>query len=621
MSRVAVVASSIAVAAVASVLGLIGLSGAAGATKTVTGHACTIVGTSKPEVIKGTSRADVICSLAGNDVIYGLGGDDILDGGPGNDKIFGGSGNDQIFGGSGSDAVDGGTGANKCVKDAKESSTRTCTYLAALPKLATPKPSSTPADAPSQTPSSSPTQTPSSSPSSSPSAPTNAPPTTPTTNSTALTLDFEAASTSSLLGFSGDAATIDAHPSAGASASTKAVKVVRGDQTTSGTIFYVAPSGINLVSNSVKSVSALIYSPQAGKPILLKLEDASDATKSIETFATASTIGWQTLTFNFANTRPGTPSFDSSVRYRKAVIFFDFGATTSGSTYYLDQVLFEGASSASDSAPANPPQSGFTVGALLWSDEFAGSGSLDVNKWTARSCGHSSANGGGTCHNNEQQIYTPSAISLDGVGSAVVTTERLPSPQTGGCLAWSTQCSFTSGRFDTQGKVSFQYGVLEARIQNPLGGANWPAFWLLGTNITTPGVGWPASGEIDVMEGKSRTQTSGAIHWSNGGNDAFDYADFSGTDFTSGYHVYKLYWLENYVALYVDGNKILEETPQSLSTSGAWAFNHPFFLLLNNAVSANGGFAGTYDGWTRSQMKIDYVRHYQLNGVGQVFNQ
>jgi beta-glucanase (GH16 family) len=81
-----------------------------------------------------------------------------------------------------------------------------------------------------------------------------------------------------------------------------------------------------------------------------------------------------------------------------------------------------------------------------------------------------------------------------------------------------------------------------------------------------------------------------------------------------------VYWLENYIALYVDGTKILERTNTTLDQSGAWAFNHPFFLIFNNAISPAGGFSDAYDNWSSSQMKIDYVRHYQLNGVGSVGN-
>jgi beta-glucanase (GH16 family) len=422
-------------------------------------------------------------------------------------------------------------------------------------------------------------------------------------------LDFESASNSQLLAFNGDSASIEPHPTGGVSGSTKAVKVLRGNQIASGTVFYTATSGSTLISASNKIVTAQIYSARAGAPILMKLEDATDANKSVETQTVATSAGWQTLTFNFVNLQPGTPSFNSTVNYRKAVIFFDFGSTNAGGIYYLDQVVFEGAA-----ALETAPQPTFTIGSLLWSDEFNANGAIDQAKWTARNCGHSASNGGGACHNNEQQIYTPDAITQDG-SSAVISTQRLATSQSSGCLASSGPCSYTSGRFDTQGKFSFKYGVIEARIQNPLGGANWPAFWLLGTNITT--VGWPASGEIDVMEGRSRTLVAGAIHWSNGGADAYDFADHSGSDFTAGFHVYQLYWLENYIAMYVDGVKILEETPQSLGQSGAWAFNHPFFVILNNAV---GSFGGTYDGWTSSQMKIDYVRHYQLNGVGEVFS-
>jgi beta-glucanase (GH16 family) len=270
-----------------------------------------------------------------------------------------------------------------------------------------------------------------------------------------------------------------------------------------------------------------------------------------------------------------------------------------------------------DAAPAPTPTT-YTRGSLLWADEFNNpSSTLDSTKWTARYCGFSAANGGGACHNNEQQSYQPSAISLDGT-DAVITTERLSTPISGAaCGAWSGSCPFTSGRFDTQGKVSFQYGVIEALIKNPAGGANWPAFWLLGTDITS--VGWPSSGEIDIMEGKSSSLVSGAIHWSNGVEHQYAAEDFPGTNFTNGYHLYSLYWLENYIALYVDNVKFLERT-NSMGAPGTWDFNHPFFIILNNAVSAPGVFSDAYDGWSNSEMKIDYVHYYQLNGVGSVGN-
>ena len=74
---------------------------------------CTIIGTSRADVLRGTKRRDVICGLAGNDVIRGLGGNDKLLGGPGNDRLFGGRGDDFLDGGGGKDWIDGGPGTNR----------------------------------------------------------------------------------------------------------------------------------------------------------------------------------------------------------------------------------------------------------------------------------------------------------------------------------------------------------------------------------------------------------------------------------------------------------------------------------------------------------------------------
>lgn len=73
---------------------------------------CTIIGTSRRDVLRGTKRRDVICGLAGNDVISGLGGNDKILGGPGNDRLIGGRGNDLLVGGDGNDWMNGGPGAD-----------------------------------------------------------------------------------------------------------------------------------------------------------------------------------------------------------------------------------------------------------------------------------------------------------------------------------------------------------------------------------------------------------------------------------------------------------------------------------------------------------------------------
>lgn len=265
---------------------------------------------------------------------------------------------------------------------------------------------------------------------------------------------------------------------------------------------------------------------------------------------------------------------------------------------------------------------------LIWSDEFSGSAGSAINSkfWTARFCGQAASNGGGTCYNNESQYYTPAAVALDGStqGNAVITTSRISNKpvDAGLCLNSFNNCSFTSARFDTQGKVSFLYGKFEARIKMPTGGGNWPAFWALGDNITR--VGWPVSGEIDIAE-QWRFQAqrnTGAIHYSTGSqgccsNHTFDARDISGEDYSFGYHTYSMTWLPNSITLAVDGVTFLSKSSVNVRT-GLWPFNEPIFLIFNNAISDLSSTYNQWSGWNNSTMSIDYLRVYSINGIGEV---
>jgi len=267
-----------------------------------------------------------------------------------------------------------------------------------------------------------------------------------------------------------------------------------------------------------------------------------------------------------------------------------------------------------------------TVGSLLWTDTFSGNQGSVVNSknWTTRYCGHDSSNGGGSCW-GESQYYTPDAIKLDGSvqGNAVITTNRVNSApaNSGPCLA--APCRFTSGRFDTQGKVSFKYGYIETRMKMPVGGANWPAFWAIGDSITT--VGWPLSGEIDIAEqgGDRPSRNSSAVHYSNvklGPNTCCDNHRYvvgeivDEADYTSDFHTYGLAWTPNLLQFYVDRELYYTVYPGNMGQN-YWVFNSPFFLILENAT---GPFGGDYTGWQSSQTLIDYVRVWKLDGNGTV---
>ena len=278
-----------------------------------------------------------------------------------------------------------------------------------------------------------------------------------------------------------------------------------------------------------------------------------------------------------------------------------------------------------------PKVQGLVIGNLLWSDDFKGSKDSSINSknWSARNCHRTPFGmGGGACFDSEVVYYAPSAIKLDGSqdGVAVISTTRIKGPlpsDAGTCL--TSYCAFVSGRFDTHGKVAFQYGFIEARIKMPAGSGNHPAFWMLGDNINQ--VGWPTSGEMDITEirGNDPYTTTSATHYSTSYlpntccfNHRYNVASLGvGADVSAGFHTYAVAWLPDSISYYVDNRLISTTTPQNVGAH--WGFNDKFFLILNNAVNAN--FSGSWENLQSSTMTIDWVRSYQLNRQGQVFTQ
>src|SRR5580693_9298917 len=132
---------------------------------------------------------------------------------------------------------------------------------------------------------------------------------------------------------------------------------------------------------------------------------------------------------------------------------------------------------------------------LVWSDEFnqPDGSSPDPTKWTFNT-------GGGGWGNNELEYYTSRTNNARIVGGQLVIEADQESY--GGS-------SYTSARMLTQGLGSWTYGRMEASIKIPRGQGIWPAFWMLGTNINTSGVGWPKCGEIDIMENIGKTSDQG----------------------------------------------------------------------------------------------------------------
>ncbi|WP_406147906.1 family 16 glycosylhydrolase [Streptomyces sp. NBC_01012] len=254
------------------------------------------------------------------------------------------------------------------------------------------------------------------------------------------------------------------------------------------------------------------------------------------------------------------------------------------------------AASASDASSSAAEQT--------WADEFDGAaGSApDSSKWTLETGG--SGNG-----NNELQYYTDSTenASLDGDGNLVITARE---NSDSGLDCWYGPCQYTSARLNTAQTFTQAYGRYEARIKIPRGQGIWPAFWMLGDDLGS--VGWPESGELDIMEnvGMEPDTVHGTIHgpgYSGGAGIGASYSLPDGKAFADDFHTFAVDWSPNAIVWSVDGEAYQTRTPSDVN-GNKWVFDHPFFIILNLAVG--GDWPGSPNGDTAfpQTMTIDYVR-------------
>jgi len=219
------------------------------------------------------------------------------------------------------------------------------------------------------------------------------------------------------------------------------------------------------------------------------------------------------------------------------------------------------------------------VYALAWSDEFDGP-NIDDTKWHFET-------GGGGWGNNEREYYQPDNATISN-GNLVITVKK---QAVGGE-------PYTSSRMTTQNKFSLTFGRVEARIKMPIGVGMWPAFWMLGNNIST--VSWPACGEIDIMEHiNTDSLNHGSLHW-NPGNTSQQI-----TSTPSAYHVYAVEWDASVIRFYVDSTLYDTEPIASIQ-----AFHLPFFLILNVAAGGNWPGQTVDESILPASMYVDYVRVY-----------
>lgn len=227
--------------------------------------------------------------------------------------------------------------------------------------------------------------------------------------------------------------------------------------------------------------------------------------------------------------------------------------------------------------------------ALVWSDEFDTPGAPDPARW-----GYDIGAGG--WGNNELQYYTnrlENASCSNGTLKIVLKAENF------------SGSPYTSARILSKGKFSFKYGKVEARAKLPAGGGTWPAIWMLGDNISS--VGWPACGEIDIMEhvGNQLNKIFGTVHYpgNSGGNAVGGTTTISNV--TTEFHRYGIEWNTTTIKFLVDDVVFF-----TFNNSSSLPFNQNFFLIMNIAMGGN--FGGTVDpAFTSGTMEVDYIRVYQ----------
>lgn len=222
-----------------------------------------------------------------------------------------------------------------------------------------------------------------------------------------------------------------------------------------------------------------------------------------------------------------------------------------------------------------------------FADEFDGADGEPANPawWTYET-------GGWGWGNQELQYYTDSTdnAALNGAGQLVITAREVDDPAAAGLPCWYGDCTHTSARLVSEGKREFGYGRWESRVLVPEGDGIWPAFWSLGNDFRR--VGWPQTGEIDVMEfvGRQPNSIFGTIHgpgYSGGqsfGSGPIDLGEPVGAQ----YHDFAVEWQEGLITWELDGVQYHTATPADL-VPNEWVFDHPFFLLMNVALGGNFG--------------------------------
>jgi beta-glucanase (GH16 family) len=360
-----------------------------------------------------------------------------------------------------------------------------------------------------------------------------------------------------------------------------------------------------------------VNSLSAGATLTVKIDSGyPDVGQVALTPAQYSVGNWHRVVINFAdllaNPGPGGAGLDLS----NVVNAFVIEVTNGDADFYLDNIFISHACPVVGGCHATiNTQPAF---ALVWSDEFSGT-ALDLSNWSYET-GYGGNFGWG---NDEWQLYTNSPSNISVVGGNLEISAQCASPPACG----KRNGTITSARINTLNKFAFKYGKVEARLKPPVGKGAWPAFWMLGANY--PSVGWPNSGEIDVVEMHNRYSDAMTTHFTmhycddavssnpclyNPGWKYFSQSRAFPYSLGDDFHVFEAEWDADGVTGKIDGIPYFN---MAINPATMGEFLEEFFMILNVAIGGTlGGDPDATTPWPQT-MLVDYVRVYQeVGGAG-----
>jgi beta-glucanase (GH16 family) len=245
---------------------------------------------------------------------------------------------------------------------------------------------------------------------------------------------------------------------------------------------------------------------------------------------------------------------------------------------------------------------------LVWHDEFNQNGRPNPANWTYEH---------GFERNHELQWYQPeNAYCTNGLLIIEARREHRPNPNYAAQgKDWRSSrpwIEYTSASLTSRHRQEFTYGKIEmrARIDTRLG--SWPAFWTLGA---PPGIGWPACGEVDIMEYYTGNVLANfgygfqhQTHWSAVKRPL---AELGGEAWAKQFHIWTMEWDPQKMNLLLDGKAMnhMELASADQADQGN-PFHRPVYLILNQAIGGDcGGDPKRTDFPVR--FEVDWVRVYQ----------